>query len=145
MNSENKTDGLLKPFAVVAAVSLIFYSVGFSWIQHRRTARGPWQVEFQAGAGGAPSLVISQTNLNVFETIVFPTNKVSAQNLPRTVRFEPNAADIPFGEVKYQDSMYLPGTVTLELFGHEIELIPRVLKIDAREYSWQSGGTLEVH
>ncbi len=145
MKSENKTDGLLKPFAVVAIVSLIFYAVGFSWIQHRRTARGPWEIEFRASADGVPSLVVSQANLNVFETIVFPTNKVSAQNLPQTVRFGPNSTNFPCREMKYQDSMYLPGTVTIDLFGHEVELIPRVLQIDAREYSWQSGATLEVH
>jgi hypothetical protein len=40
--------------------------------------------------------------------------------------------------------MYLPGTVTLELFGHEIELLPRVLIIDRKEHPWKSGTTISL-
>jgi hypothetical protein len=34
------------------------------------------------------------------------------------------------------DSTFLPGTLTFQFFGHEIELLPRVLIIDHREYPW---------
>jgi hypothetical protein len=38
----------------------------------------------------------------------------------------------------------LPGTVTLRLFGHEIELLPRVLIIDRKEHPWKAGDTIRL-
>jgi hypothetical protein len=36
------------------------------------------------------------------------------------------------------DTTFLPGTLTLQVFGHEIELLPRVLVVDLKEHSWHS-------
>ena len=36
----------------------------------------------------------------------------------------------------------LPGVITLDLFGHEIELLPRVLIVNKKEVPWQSGLSL---
>jgi len=36
------------------------------------------------------------------------------------------------------DTTFLPGTVAFQLFGHEIELLPRVLIIDHEEHPWHS-------
>ena len=44
----------------------------------------------------------------------------------------------------FQDPTFLPGTVTLRQFGHEIELLPRVLIIDKKEIPWRAGKTVEV-
>jgi hypothetical protein len=38
--------------------------------------------------------------------------------------------------------LFLPGTVTLKLFGHEIQLIPRTLTINQVERPWQNGETV---
>ena len=40
--------------------------------------------------------------------------------------------------------MTLPGTATFELFGHEIQLLPRVLIIDRREYPWRPNATITL-
>ena len=44
--------------------------------------------------------------------------------------------DVPFGKCIYQDLMFLPGVVTMNLLGHEIELMPRTLVIDKKEIPW---------
>jgi hypothetical protein len=54
------------------------------------------------------------------------------------VAFDIPEKPVPFGSVKFEDLTYLPGTVTLDLFGHEIELIPRTLFINREERPWQS-------
>jgi hypothetical protein len=35
------------------------------------------------------------------------------------------------------DTTFLPGTLTFELFSHEIELLPRALIIDRQDHPWQ--------
>jgi hypothetical protein len=43
------------------------------------------------------------------------------------------------------DTTFLPGTVTFELFGHEIELLPRVLMIDHEERPWLSNHPITLY
>ena len=50
--------------------------------------------------------------------------------------------EVPFGKCVFMDTTFLPGTVTFELFGHEIELLPRVLIIDRQEHRWQSDAVI---
>ena len=45
---------------------------------------------------------------------------------------------MPFGECIYQDLMFLPGVVTMNLLGHEIELMPRTLVVDKKEVPWNT-------
>jgi hypothetical protein len=40
--------------------------------------------------------------------------------------------------------MFLPGTVTLDCFGHEVELLPRVLVLNRRQVPWKSHTTNEL-
>ena len=47
---------------------------------------------------------------------------------------------VPFGECIYQDLMFLPGIVTMNLLGHEIELMPRTLVVDKKEVPWSTVG-----
>jgi hypothetical protein len=51
---------------------------------------------------------------------------------------------VPFGQCVFQDAQTLPGTVVFELFGHEIQLLPRVLTIDRVEHPWHSGETITL-
>jgi hypothetical protein len=139
-----RSDGLLKHLAISAVIAVVFYVVVFGWIQHSRTARGPWQAEFRTDAAGTPALVISQTNLNVTETIVFPGQTFHPGSFSRTIEFGQTPPDLPFGELIYQDPTFLPGTVTMRLFGHVVELLPRVLTVDKKEYPWKSGSVIEV-
>ena len=51
---------------------------------------------------------------------------------------------MPFGRVKFEDLTYLPGTVTFDFFGHEIELIPRTLYINRKPRPWQSNAIISL-
>jgi hypothetical protein len=52
--------------------------------------------------------------------------------------------DVPFGKCVFMDTTFLPGTLAFELFGHEIQLIPRVLTIDKQEQPWRSNVIIPV-
>jgi hypothetical protein len=139
-----RSDRLLKHLAISAVIAVVFYVAAFKWFEHRRTFKGPWEVSFRADAAGTPSLLITQTNLHISETIRFPGQTVQPSSSSRAIVFGPTPPDLPFGELIYQDPTFLPGTVTLRLFGHTNELLPRVLIIDKKEYPWHSGDTIEV-
>jgi hypothetical protein len=139
-----RSDGLLKHLAICAAIAVVFYVTVFGWIQHRRNFKGPWEATFRADAAGTPALVISQTNLHISETIVFPGQTVQPANLSRAIVFGPTPPALPFGELLFQDPTFLPGTVTLRLFGHQVEVFPRALTVDKKEYPWQAGAVVEV-
>ena len=53
-----------------------------------------------------------------------------------TIRFDTPAHTVPWGRVKYEDLTYLPGVVTLELYGHEIEMLPRTMYVNRQSVPW---------
>lgn len=57
---------------------------------------------------------------------------------------QPVPYDVPFGKCVFMDATFLPGTITFELFGHEIELLPRALIIDRQEHRWQPNATIPL-
>jgi hypothetical protein len=139
-----RSDGLFKHLAICAVIAVVFYVTAFGWIQHRRTFKGPWEMTFRADGAGTPAIVISQANLNVAETILFPGQTVHPANFSRRLVFGTTPPELPFGELLFQDPIYLPGTVTLRLFGHQVEVLPRALTIDKKEYAWKPGTVIEV-
>jgi len=140
-----RSDGLFKHLAISLGIALVFYFSIFGWLEHRRTFKGPWMVRFCADDAGIPSLLISQTNLHVSETIVFPAQTNGLTNFSRIIAFGEQPSDLPFGEMVFQDPTFLPGTVTMRLFGHLVELLPRVLIVDKEEYLWQAGAVIQLH
>ena len=69
-------------------------------------------------------------------------------NVTQTLEFSQARAvpfDVPFGKCVFLDPLFLPGTVTFEMFGHEIQLLPRVLTIDKVEHPWRNGETIRLH
>jgi len=139
-----RSDGLLKHLAISLVIAVVFYVAVFGWIEHRRTVKGPWVAAFRADAAGTPALLIFQTNLNISETIVFPGQTFPTANFSRTIVFGDSPPELPFGELLYQDPTFLPGTVTMRLFGHVVQLLPRVLTVDKKEYPWQSGAVIQL-
>jgi hypothetical protein len=142
MKSDNPFRHFVIPFGIAVLVYVIFY-VG---IEHRRTRKGPWEVIFTNDASGAPALVINETNLGITHLqITFPgeSNRTESTSLvfrqPHEVPY-----DIPFGKCVFMDTTFLPGTIVFDLFGHEIQLIPRVLTIDKKEIPWPSNKTISV-
>jgi hypothetical protein len=46
--------------------------------------------------------------------------------------------------VIYEDLTFLPGVVTFDLFGHEVELLPRALIANKKQVPWKSGVTIDL-
>ena len=139
-----RSNGLFKHLAICLVIAVVFYVAAFDWIESRRTASGPWEADFQADAAGTPAIVISQTNLSIRETIVFPGQSIRPFQFSRAVVFGQTPPALPFGQLIYQDPTFLPGTVTMRLFEHQVELLPRVLTIDKKEYPWKFGAVIQV-
>jgi hypothetical protein len=142
-----KPAGPLKLFLSAFVIAVVVYAVAFYAIEHRRTKNGPWRVTFSSSGGAStPCLIIDEPGLGITNLkISFPgqtapaTNAVLVFDQPQEVPFP-----VPFGNCVFMDAISLPGTVAFSLFGHEIQLIPRVLTIDKREYPWQSNTPLEL-
>lgn len=137
---------LLIQFILLFGLVLIGYALVFGWIERRRVAKGPWEVTFSAEAGRA-QLIINQPTLNIRDLrIAFPDATAQSNAVERVTFTKARATPypVPFGQCVFQDLVFLPGTVTLQLFGHEIQLLPRVLTIDKIERAWRSGATIEL-
>jgi hypothetical protein len=143
---DGKREQIWKQALAVFGVCAVFYFGGFWALQHWRTRRGPWEVTFH-GTNGAPALQIAAPTLGITGVhLVFPGTNVLSLSQSVTVRFDdPARRDVvPFGRVKFLDTTILPGTVTFDLFGHEIELLPRTLILNQREHAWRSGERIEL-
>jgi hypothetical protein len=142
-----KSDNLLRHIWIPFGIAVLVYVIFYTGIEHRRTRNGPWRVTFTNDVAGAPELVINEPKLAITNLqITFPgetsTNSQAALlvfDQPREVPY-----DIPFGKCVFMDTTFLPGTIVFDLFGHEIQLIPRVLTIDKKEMPWRSNSTIEV-
>lgn len=145
-----KPDGFIKQAAAVFAIALVIYICGYTAIEHRRTRNGPWQVAFTNDSSGAPAILINQPQLAITNVVItFPGEKmVPLTNAATPLAFaQPRAVpfNVPFGKCVFMDATSLPGTIAFELFGHEIQLLPRVLTIDKTEQPWQSGARLTLN
>jgi len=151
-----KKDNPLKHFALAFVLALVIYAVFYEGIEHRRARSGPWQVTFTNDTAGQPALVINHPRLAITNVeIRFPgetlspadsaiTNSRAKVNAGATLFFsQPRQVpyDVPFGKCIFMDTTFLPGTVTFQLFEHEIELLPRVLMIDHEEHPWTTEST----
>ncbi|HSU55054.1 MAG TPA: hypothetical protein VLT36_13425, partial [Candidatus Dormibacteraeota bacterium] len=137
-------------FLIAFGIAIVVYVISYSWIEHRRTHKGPWQVTFTTNSVGAPLLIVNQSNLGLTNVpIVLPPTTSSTTNVPGTkasplpvsLTFQapkPVPYPVPFGQCIFMDTTFLPGTLTFNLGGHEIELLPRTVILDHEEHSWKS-------
>ena len=143
-----KPEGAAKHFLVAFLLALACYIIFYQVIEHRRTRNGPWRVTFTASAAGVPVIVINEPKLAITNVqISFAGQTLPATNYPIALVLgqpKPVPYDMPFGSCVFMDTTFLPGTVTFQLFGHEIELLPRVLVIDRQEHSWRPGSTIAL-
>lgn len=142
-----KSDNLLRHLVIPFGLAVVIYVVFYGWINHRRNRQGPWEVTFTNNSSGAAMLVINEpklaiTNVQIAFTGVTnsATNAVLSFNIPHEVPY-----DLPFGKCVFMDPTFLPGTLAFDLFGHEIQLIPRVLTIDNKEMPWESGKVISLN
>ncbi len=133
-----KPGGIWKHVVVAFALALGLYLAAFWAIEYTRQKKGPWVVRFQTGGDGEPRVSVSQKTLKVQRLAVqFPGERASSTNLDETIVFDHPITEVPFGKVQFLDTTFLPGTVALDIFGHEIQLLPRVLTVDGRELEWK--------
>ena len=141
-----KSAALGKPLLLTFAAALAVYALTYTWIEHRRTRQGPWEVSFEVQTG-TPSVVIVQPSLGIQNVRLVFAGQKFATNYAERVSFSqarPVPFDVPFGRCVFLDPLFLPGTVVLELFGHEIQLMARVLTLDKAEHPWRSGETITL-
>jgi hypothetical protein len=131
-----KTSFPWKQTLVLFAGVLLAYLAVFNGIEWARHRKGPWKVDFMTDAQGHPSIGVFQEYLKVSAKLHFPEESVGRTNFGTRVAFDRPKHPVPFGKVIYEDLTFLPGVVTFDLFGHEVELLPRVLIINKREISW---------
>jgi hypothetical protein len=139
-------------FAIPALLALVGYVFFYSCDAHLRERKGPWEVTYAVEADGTPTLQLHQSGLGVSNVLIrFPQERLtpntttntttSTASLPVTVRFDEPARIVPFGKLAFDDLMYLPGTVVLHCFGHEVQMLPRGLFLDRTEFPWASNST----
>jgi hypothetical protein len=104
-----------------------------------RRKHGPWELTFRRETNGTPVLSITQRKMGLTNvTVSFPgeTTKIAEEF---RVYMLPNTNSTPFGPTIFQDGTVLPGTITLDCFGHEIELLPRTMLVNRHEVGWFNG------
>jgi len=137
-----KQEGSLPKLLIGAGLmALLLYVAGFTLNQHLRARRGPWEVTFQAAPGGDTRIRVVQPALGIGPIdITFAGQPYT--NEAMTVLFDAPRKAVPIGRVKYDELTFLPGVVTLDLFGHEIELLPRTLYVNRQPREWSAGPDL---
>lgn len=140
-----KRDPIFKHAAIAFVGALVLYAVAFKVIEHFRSVKGPWEVSFRTDSQGRPSIAISQGTLKIKDvSLVFPDDHLETSNRIKTIRFDAPKTNVPFGRVIFFDTTFLPGTLTFDLFGNEIELLPRVLVVNRKEVKWESGSSMAL-
>jgi len=132
-----------KTVVIVFGVVTALYFVAFHGIEHLRARKGPWEVAFGGDSAGNATLTESQPALGLSGVRIVARGE-RATNVPATVRFDQVQRPVPDGRVIYEDLTFLPGVVTFDFHGHEIELLPRSLIVNKRLVPWQSGATVEL-
>ncbi len=133
-------------FAVPAVLALVGYVVMYNVDARLRTNHGPWEVAFLVDTEGTPAVIIRQDTLGISNiTVRFIGESIpTPQNPPIPVRFDTPLRAIPFGATTFDDLMYLPGTVVLHCFGHEVQMLPRGLFLNRKEHAWTVPATYEL-
>ena len=138
-----KSGGILKHAAGALLLAVLLYAGGYSLDQHLRTRRGPWEIEFSTGASGEPVIGINQRGLGIRDVRIVLEGR-SATNPTGTIAFDVPEKAPPAGALVFEDLTYLPGTVTLRLYGHEIEFLPRTLYLNRKAHPWNSGEIIHL-
>lgn len=132
-----------KSMALLFVGVLAAYLGCFYGLEHLRHRKGAWVGDFHAAPDGAPELVVSQDWLGVTNVTLRLAGEKMTNGGGRVV-FDRVKQPVPFGRVIYEDLTFLPGVITFDLYGHEVELVPRLLVADRRQLPWQSEQTIEL-
>ncbi|MCS1408049.1 MAG: hypothetical protein M2R45_01214 [Verrucomicrobia subdivision 3 bacterium] len=141
--TEYKSEGILRHFGIAFGLALLCYILFYSCDHHLRLRKGPWELNFSSETDGTPKLIINQPKLGIANVTVRLEGE-AVQQKPALIRFTGPGVDIPYGKILFFDTTYLPGTVTFDLFGHEVEIMSRTLILNFEEHPWQSGEVVSL-
>ena len=121
---------------IILLITLLVVIAAFIFIIKPIRERSPWNIKFEI-SDGIPSIYISNNTPMVPATKIIFSNEKINRDLSENIAFEKhNINKIPFGEITFTDVTLFPGRITLKLFNHEIDILPRALIIDKKEYKW---------
>lgn len=136
-----------KQLIALFLVTLFIYVTAYTLIESRRVKNGPWQITFTTESG-APAIVINQPKLGIRNVkLTFPGVPPPATPPPPAIAFDAARRvpfDVPGGQCVFLDTISLPGNVTLQLHGHQIQLLPRTLTLDRKEQTWKSDAMIPL-
>ena len=130
---ESRSEGVLKHFGVAFVLAILCYVSVYSCDRYLRNRKGSWELTFKNEADGTPNLVINQAAIGL-TNVTIRLEGEQVQQVTETISFSGPGVEVPFGEVLFFDTTYLPGTVTLDMFGHEIEIMSRTLILNFKEH-----------
>ena len=109
-----KPPAAARKLAIAIAFVLIAYAASYAFIQHRRVAKGPWEVTFTREAG-VPALVVNQTRLGIANVrLVF--SGAQAAKVLETVSLVNHYLDFEKGVVDSTHIIYYGAFIFLFLF-----------------------------
>ena len=136
--AEGNSEGILKHFFAAFCLAVLCYVSFYSCDQYMRVRKGPWELNFRAEADGTPNVVINQPAIGITNVTLRLAGESVVQS-PESVKFMGPEVEVPFGKIVFFDTTYLPGTLTLDLFGHEVEFMGRTMVLNFDEHAWKSG------
>ncbi|HXG48933.1 MAG TPA: hypothetical protein VNO52_15020, partial [Methylomirabilota bacterium] len=140
-----KSDFPVRSIVVLFVAVLACYLAAFYGWEHWQHRLGPWTLEFTQTEPGDPVVIIRQPSLGIADArLVFLGESTSPLLTNAVIRFDQVRRTPPFGRMLYEDLRSFPGIVTLDLFGHEIELRPRELVVNGRALSWQTNRVIAL-
>jgi hypothetical protein len=139
----------LRKFFGVFIATLFLYITIYGGCEAYRSRGGPWNITFDVLPGGTPQLRIEHPRIlpGGPVKIDFPGEVAPrVTNGPITYVYRrPNTNSTPFGPVIFVDTTTLPGNVTLNAFGHVVEMVPRTLFVNLHEVPWSSGTNMVLN
>lgn len=140
---EIQSEGIFKHIFFAFVLALLGYVFFYGLDRHLRLHKGPWELTFRVQADGTPMLIIHQSALGI-DGVMLRFEGEIAQTFEGKVAFEGPNSQVPFGKIIFFDTTYLPGTLTLDIFGHKVEMMKRALVLNFQEHTWQSGKVISL-
>jgi hypothetical protein len=131
-----------KSIVLLFPVVLVAYLLVFYGLEHLRHRKGPWDAEFRVNAKGVPTVTVAQPDAGL-KNVSLVYHGETTTNEPGRISFDRVKQPSPVGRVIYEDLTFFPGVVTLDLFGHEVELLPRTLIANKKGIPWKSGAVID--
>lgn len=131
---------LLFFLTLVPAYLLVFWGT-----EYVRGKDGPWRLVFSSDAAGVPSLLVEHPGILAGGMeLKFSEEKVEPGQRVECLLDKP-IKPLPWGKRISEDLTFLPGTLAIDAFGHEVEIAPRILVVNRKEIPWGSQMHLVVN